>query len=286
MSGAIEFILQNIRLVRFRDIIDICIVAFIIYKAVILVKETRAVQLIKGIIILVVATQIANWLQLNAIGYLLSNTMQVGVLAIIIMFQPEIRRALEKMGNSTIAGTFFATNDEIADVADAVCEASEYMSKHKIGALMLLERNTKLGDIMKSGTALDAQISPQLLINIFMSNTPLHDGATVIGGNKIKASACFLPLTQNNSFSKELGTRHRAAIGVSEITDCISVVVSEETGIISVAMNGELNRNVSLEQLKEIIVSIMGNDNDQKESNSSKKRSFFEKIAQWMVKKK
>lgn len=285
MSGAIEFIIQNLRLIRLRDIIDIVIVAFIIYKGVMLVKETRAVQLIKGIIILVIATQVANWMQLNAIGYLLSNTMQVGVLAIIIMFQPEIRRALEKMGTSTIAGNFFSTNDEIADVADAVCEASKYMSEHRIGALMLLERNTKLGDIMKSGTALDAQISPQLLINIFMSNTPLHDGATVIGGNKIKASACFLPLTQNNSFSKELGTRHRAAIGVSEIADCISIVVSEETGKISVAMNGELERNVNIEQLRNTIINIMGSDNEQKE-NSDAKQSLFEKIAHWMVERK
>lgn len=285
MSGAIEFIIQNLRLIRLRDIIDIAIVAFIICKGVMLVKETRAVQLIKGIIILVIATQVANWMQLNAIGYLLSNTMQVGVLAIIIMFQPEIRRALEKMGTSTIAGNFFSTNDEITDVADAVCEASKYMSEHRIGALMLLERNTKLGDIMKSGTALDAQISPQLLINIFMSNTPLHDGATVIGGNKIKASACFLPLTQNNSFSKELGTRHRAAIGVSEIADCISVVVSEETGKISVAMNGELERNVNIEQLRNTIINIMGSDNEQKE-NSDAKQSLFEKIAHWMVERK
>lgn len=285
MSGAIEFIIQNIRLIRLRDIIDIAIVAFIIYKGVMLVKETRAVQLIKGIIILVIATQVANWLQLNAIGFLLSNTMQVGVLAIIIMFQPEIRRALEKMGTSTIAGNFFSTNDEITDVADAICEASKYMSEHRIGALMLLERNTKLGDIMKSGTALDAQISPQLLINIFMSNTPLHDGATVIGGNKIKASACFLPLTQNNSFSKELGTRHRAAIGVSEIADCISVVVSEETGKISVAMNGELERNVNTEQLRNTIINIMGSDNEQKDNNDAK-QSLFEKIAHWMVERK
>ena len=283
MSELWTFLIQNFSLIRLRDVLDISIVAFVIYICVKFVKETRAVQLIKGIIILVVATQVANWLELNAIGFLLTNTMQVGVLAIIIMFQPEIRRALEKMGTSAGSGTFFNGTDEVSDVADAICEASKYMSERKIGALMILERNTKLGDIMKSGTALDAQISPQLLINIFMSNTPLHDGATVIGGNKIKASACFLPLTQNNSFSKELGTRHRAAIGVSEIADCISVVVSEETGKISVATNGELIRNISVEELKNTIVRIMGNDNEQIES--TEKNSIVDRISRWMVKK-
>lgn len=286
MSEFWTFVIQNIRLVRFRDMLDIAIVAFVIYNGVKLVKETRAAQLIKGIIIFVVATQVANWLELNAIGYLLANTMQVGVLAIIIMFQPEIRRVLEKMGTSTVAGNFFGTSDEINDVANAVCESSKYMAEHKIGALMLLERNTKLGDIMKTGTALDAQISSQLLINIFMSNTPLHDGATIIGGNKIKASACFLPLTQNNSFSKELGTRHRAAIGVSEVADCISVVVSEETGKISIAMNGELRRGVTVDELRSTIIDEMGNDTHQKSDVKPEKVNIVSRLMQWMVKKK
>ena len=283
MSDFWTFLIQNISLIRLRDIVDILIVTFVIYNGIKLVKETRAVQIIKGILILVIATLVANWLGLNAIGYLLANTMQVGVLAIIIVFHPEIRRVLEKMGTSTV-GSIFGSNNEIEDVADAVCQASQYMAEHKIGALMLLERNTKLGDIMKSGTALDAQISPQLLINIFMSNTPLHDGATVIGGNKIKASACFLPLTQNNNFSKELGTRHRAAIGVSEIADCISIVVSEETGKISIAMDGELKRGVSVEELRNTIIRVMGNDNQSSEDEV--KSGFVDKISQWVVKKK
>lgn len=283
MSELWTFIIQNFALIRLRDILDIGIVAFVIYICVKFVRETRAVQLIKGIIILVLSAQLADWFGLNAIGFLLENTLQVGILAIIVLFQPEIRRALEKMATNAVAGSFFSENDEISDVADAICEASKYMSERKIGALMILERNTKLGDIMRSGTALDAQISPQLLINIFMSNTPLHDGATVIGGNKIKASACFLPLTQNNSFSKELGTRHRAAIGVSEITDCISVVVSEETGKISVATNGELIRNISVDELKNTIVKIMGNDNNEVENMD--KTNLISRISKWMVKK-
>lgn len=283
MSEFWTFLIQNLALIRFRDILDIAIVAFVIYICVKFVRETRAFQIIKGIIILVMSAQLADWLDLNAIGFLLTNTMQVGVLAIIILFQPEIRRALEKMATSAVKGAFFNDTDENAAVIDAICEAAKYMSSQKIGALMILERNTKLGDIMKSGTALDAQISPQLLINIFMSNTPLHDGATVIGGNKIKASACFLPLTQNNSFSKELGTRHRAAIGISEITDCISVVVSEETGKISIATNGELIRDISIEKLAKTIIKIMGNDSENIEN--VEKHNLITRISHWVVKK-
>ena len=283
MSEFWTFLIQNLALIRFRDILDISIVAFVIYICVKFVRETRAFQIIKGIIILVVFAQLADWLDLNAIGFSLTNTMQVGVLAIIILFQPEIRRALEKVATSSVKGTFFNDTDENSIVIDAICEAAKYMSSEKIGALMILERNTKLGDIMKSGTALDAQISPQLLINIFMSNTPLHDGATVIGGNKIKASACFLPLTQNNSFSKELGTRHRAAIGISEITDCISVVVSEETGKISIATNGELIRNIHIDNLAKTIVKIMGNDDENVENTD--KHNLITRISHWVVKK-
>ena len=200
------------------------------------------------------------------------------------MFQPEIRRAMEKIGNIS-AGQIFNSNNEIKEMSDSVCEAVSYMAERKIGALILLERNTKLGDIMKSGTLLNAEISSQLIINIFMSNTPLHDGAAVIGENKIKAAACFLPLTQNNSFSKELGTRHRAAIGVSEITDCVSIVVSEETGKISVAMDGGLKRNVSINELDKIIVKELGND-DRDKMESAQKIPIINKIIGWAVKKR
>ena len=152
--------------------------------------------------------QVSDWLDLNAVSYLLANTMQLGLIAILIMFQPEIRRSLEKIGNITATGSIFSSADEVEVVADAICESSKYMTDKKIGALIIFERNVKLGDIIKTGTSLNADISSQLLVNIFMSNTPLHDGAVVRGEGRIKAAACFLPLTQNNSFSKELGTRH------------------------------------------------------------------------------
>jgi len=283
MGEVWTFLIQNIRLVRIRDILDILIVAFVIYGGIRLVRETRAAQLVKGILALVVAAQLADWLELNAISYLLASTLQVGVIAIIVMFQPEIRRALEKIGNTTAAGQLFNSTDELEEMADSICEATTYMSERKIGALIILEKTTKLGDIMKSGTMLDAQVSSQLLINIFMSNTPLHDGATIISGNRIKASACFLPLTQNNSFSKELGTRHRAAIGMSEIADSISVVVSEETGRVSVASDGNLKRNINPNELKKIIIKELGNDDNAK---PVQKLTFVNKFMDLVVKKK
>ncbi len=283
MGNVWTFIIQNLRLVRFRDYIDILIVAFIIYGGIKLVKETRATQLVKGIIAFVVVAQVSDWLDLNAVSYLLTNTMQLGVIAILIMFQPEIRRSLEKIGNITASGSIFSSADEVEIVADAICESSGYMTDKKIGALIIFERNVKLGDIIKTGTSLNADISSQLLINIFMSNTPLHDGAVVIGEGRIKAAACFLPLTQNNSFSKELGTRHRAGIGVSEVADCVSLILSEETGKISVAIDGELKRGVSLEELKKIIIKELGTS---EEEINEQKFPFLNKIIGWVVKKK
>ena len=278
------FLIQNLRLVRIRDVLDILIVTFVIYGGIKLIKETRAAQLIKGIIALIVFAQVADWMDLNAISFLLNNTLQMGLLAIIVMFQPEIRRALEKIGNTAAASQLFGSNDDLVDMADAVSEASRYMADRRIGALIILERNTKLGDIMKSGTILDARISEQLLINMFMSNTPLHDGAAIIGENRIKAGACFLPLTQNNDFSKELGTRHRAGIGVSEVADCVSVIVSEETGKISVAINGQLTRGVKSSELKKLIIKELGND--QKAETTVQKFPIINKIVGWAVKKK
>ncbi len=277
MNNIIRLIAENIKMLRIRDLLDIAIVAFAIYKCIKLIKETRAAQLIKGVLVLVIITQLAGWIQLNATSYILANTMQVGVFALVVVFQPELRRVLEKVGTNTL-GRIFAPEYQAKSITPKICEAVEYMSSRKIGALILMERNTKLGDVMISGTEINADVSAQLLINIFMANTPLHDGATIIGDNRIKASACFLPLTQKNIFSKELGTRHRAAIGISEITDCIAVVVSEETGIISVALNGEITRNLTVQKLGEMLDKVMlssVNDNKKKEN----------KIIKWVVKK-
>ena len=279
MTDAMSFLMDNIRMLRIRDFIDIAIVSYAVYKCIKLVKETRAAQLVKGVLILIILTQLSDWLQFNATNYILSNTMQVGVFALLVVFQPELRRVLEKMGTTTF-GRIFSQEYEAENITPRICEAVEYMAERKIGALIIMERNTKLGDIMTSGTVLNAKVSPQLLINIFIPNTPLHDGATVIGDNIIKASACFLPLSQNNSLSKEMGTRHRAAVGVSEITDCVAIVVSEETGTISIAQNGKITRNLTAKTLGEKLDEIMLSDKG--DADLGKKR----KLKRWTVNRK
>ncbi len=267
MNSALTFLLENLKLIRIRDILDVAIVAFVIYKGTKLVRETRAVQLIKGIIILLLAMQVSGWLSLNAINFLLVNTVQVGMVALLVVFQPELRRALEKVGRSSIGKILNSSGSEngttIANVVTAACA----MQSTKTGALIVFEREIKLADVAKTGIAINSDVSPELIINIFVPNTPLHDGAVIIGDNKIKAAACFLPLTQDNSLSQELGTRHRAAIGITEVADCVVVVVSEETGRISLAVNGQINRNITADNLEKTLKSyLVEESNDLKAS--------------------
>ena len=233
------------------DIIDILLVAYAIYKAMSLVRETRAVQLLKGIAILIIATQVSEWQRLNAINYLLKYVMQFGVLAMIIVFQPELRRALEKVGRSNI-GTFLSFDSKEYDIdstVNEICTAAKEMSESKTGALIVIERNTMLGEIINTGTTVNANVSAQLLGNLFFKNSPLHDGAVIIRRDKIVAASCYLPLTDDNTLNKELGTRHRAGIGISETADCAAIIVSEETGKISLALGGNLTRNLTAESL-------------------------------------
>ena len=242
--------------IRFTDILDILIVAYLIYKIVGYFRETRAFQLLKGIVILLVFMQLSEFMQLNTISFILRNTMQVGVIALIVIFQPELRRALTQIGNKKLS--LFGVDENEAKtkteyVVGQVTEACEMLSKQRIGALIVFQRETKIGDIIRTGINMDSEVSSELLINIFIPNTPLHDGAVIIGANKIKASACFLPLSQNENLSKELGTRHRAGIGITESSDAVAVIVSEETGKISIAMNGTLTRNIAGEDRKSVV---------------------------------
>lgn len=256
-TAAADYIRKFFLVVRPMDFVDIIIVAYVCYKAIKLVRETRAVQLVKGLLVLVIVMQISHWLQLNTINYILRNTMQVGVVALLVVFQPELRRALEKVGRSNISNILNPADNKISDVADAISEAAESMSRDRVGALIVLERETRLGDIINSGTILNAAVSVPLLINIFVPNTPLHDGAVIIRGDIIVSASCILPLTHNDSLSRELGTRHRAALGVTENSDCVVVVVSEETGKISVATDGKMTRNLTPDALRRMIVSLM-----------------------------
>ena len=237
------------------DILDIFIVAYIIYKIIFWIKETRAWTLLKGIIVIFAFYIFASILKLNTIMWILTNTISVGITAIIVVFQPELRRALEQLGKGKMFDIFVKTNEENNEKAnskmvDEIIKAADKMSSVKTGALILIEKSVPLGELERTGISLDAIVTSQLLINIFEKDTPLHDGAVIIRSNRIAAATCFLPLTESNEISMELGTRHRAAIGASEVSDAYIIVISEETGYISMAKDGILYRNISTETLK------------------------------------
>lgn len=239
-------------------IIDLSIVIFLGIKLVKIAKKSRAWQLLKGIVLLVLATWLSGIFELHILNYILMAVMNWGVFALIVIFQPEIRRALEQLGTNKFT-KFFGMDKDIAtktkeDIYKVVIAADE-LAKEKTGALIVLERDIQIKDIISSGIEMGAEVSPQLLTNIFVPKTPLHDGAVVISGNKIAAAACMLPLASDQDIAKELGTRHRAAIGISKESDAIAVVVSEETGKISVAKDGSLIADVRPDALKKILIS-------------------------------
>ncbi len=233
-----------------KDLIDILIVSYVIYKLLVLIRGTRAVQLLKGIFVLVIAWAVSTWFNLYTLEWLMNQMFTFGVLALVIIFQPELRRALEQIGRGKLFGTRSANEmDETGRVIGELIKAVNYMSRRKIGALIVFERTTGLNEYIESGIAMHSRISSELLINIFIPNTPLHDGAVIVQGGNIAAAACYLPLSENPFISKELGTRHRAAIGISEVGDAISVIVSEETGDVSLAINGQIVRKINEESM-------------------------------------
>ena len=241
-------------LFRVADVIDILIIAFVFYKLAQISRETRANPIVKAILLFIAATWVSEWLSLNTVNYILRNVMQIGMFAILIIFQPELRSALEKVGRTRFSNLF--THDEEGsseNVAEEIASACAQMSAQRIGALIVLERYTKSGDISRTGCTINGDVSRDILINIFIPNTPLHDGAVIIREGKILAARCILPLTRNESLSSELGTRHRAAIGMSESSDAIVVVVSEETGKISIAADGSISRNYTEDTLKKAL---------------------------------
>lgn len=236
------------------EVIDILIVSFVIYKLFTLIRGTRAIQLLKGILIVVAGWLLGITFGLNTLSWLMSQAMTYGVLGVMIIFQPELRRALEQLGR----GTFFsrsstADEEKIGVVLDETVKAIQYMAKRRIGALIVFERETGLNDYIETGTSIDGKLTSELMINIFIPNTPLHDGAVIVRKDKIMAAGCYLPLSENPFISKELGTRHRAALGLSELTDSLSIIVSEETGHVSVSMNGEVHRDLSADGLAEVL---------------------------------
>ena len=251
------------------SVIDIFLTAVIIYIVLDWIKDSQAMQVVKGVIIILAATQISRWLGLTTIYYIYQNVITVGILALVIMFQPELRRTLEKIGSTKLKDfiTSISQNDDDADrkyTIEQVVAAVSEMSKTKTGALIVFERETNLKDIIDTGTYLDSVATKQLLINIFTPNTPLHDGAVILGKGtyRVKAAGCLLPLTQNRNLSQEIGTRHRSAIGLSEISDALVVVVSEETGIISYALNGKLSRFMDAKALTALLTEALNPNNN------------------------
>ncbi|NBI29981.1 diadenylate cyclase CdaA [Chengkuizengella marina] len=236
--------------ITFMDIIDILIVSYVIYKLIMIIRGTRAVQLLQGIVVVIVAWALSILLGLNTLQWMMEQAFNYGLLAVIIIFQPELRRALEQLGRGKIfTRTVSQEEKEVNDRISEVIKSINYLSKRKIGALIVFEKETGLNEYIESGIQLKSKISAELLINIFTPNTPLHDGAVVIKNGEIRAAGCYLPLSENPFISKELGTRHRAAIGMSEVSDALCIVVSEETGAISMAMNGQVVRDVKDESL-------------------------------------
>ena len=274
----LDTVVNSIKNMSISSVLDILAVSYIFYKGYMLIKETRAEQLLKGIIFLILLIPISKLLNLEVLSWILSNTITIGVLSFIIIFQPEIRRALEHIGRSAFNERHLSEDEHTMEkIINEIITAADNLSKTKTGALIVIERVTRLGETINTGIKLDAIVSAQLLENIFVVNTPLHDGATIIRNDRIISAGCFLPLTANKNVDKALGTRHRSAIGMSENSDAIIITVSEETGTISLAVNGSLTRNYNKDKLRDILFRIMKRDN-------GGKINFREQVAAWMKK--
>ncbi len=272
----IFFALKNIRVL---DIVDILVVAFVIYKCVDFFKKSRAGQLMKGVFMLLFIFFIAQWLELVSLKWLLNKLIDSAIVVVAIIFQPELRRVLERVGRGQLGGNR-AISDEsevLSRTIDAVCKSCSSMQEQKIGALIVFERSTLLSEIADTGTLMDAEASTQLISNIFFPKSPLHDGALLLREGRLLSAGCILPLTSNDNIHSSLGTRHRAAIGLSENSDAAVVVVSEETGTISVAVNGEIKRNFNTVTLRQELNKLLFIDenNNAKESLFSKVKNIF-----------
>lgn len=263
--------------ITFTNILEILILALLVYNVLLWIKNTKAWTLLKGIMVVVCAVCVVYIFQMDTLKFIVSQAINIAIMAALVIFQPELRRALEQLGEKKIISALIPimdTNREVSELfsdktVNEIVKAASEMSKVKTGALMVIEQNIRLDEYERTGIMLDSVVTSQLLINIFEHNTPLHDGAVIIKGNRITSATCYLPLSDNMMLSKELGTRHRAGVGISEVTDSLTVIVSEETGNISIAYKGELQRNVPADVLKEQLIVL------QNKSVSSKKFKFW-----------
>jgi len=258
-----------------RHVFDIAIVAYLLYRLFLLIRETRAEQVLKGLAILLFATWLSGMLRFNAIHMILRNTAELGVIALLIVFQPELRRALEKIGRGSIIdkAMFMQAERDKKAMLEEIVKAVQKLAKSKLGALIVIERKTGLNDVIETGVKIDAKVTEELLENIFIPNTPLHDGAVIIRDDRIAAAACFLPLTENPNTGKQLGTRHRAALGISELSDSLSLVVSEETSVISLAVDGKLIRHLEPKTLMDMLQKLHNGEKETRSFNLMRWRS-------------
>ena len=262
----------NLPKVSVIDVLEIVILAFVIYHVALWIKNTRAWVLLKGIIVLLACYVIAYILRMNVIVWIFERTISIGITALMIVFQPELRRALEELGQKKIVSTLIPfddtrnQNERFSERSiNEIVKATVEMAKAKTGALIIMEKDIDLSEYERTGIELDSTISSQLLVNIFEHNTPLHDGAVIIRGDRIVSATCYLPLSDNMGLSKELGTRHRAGVGISEVTDSLTIIVSEETGRISVAVGGKLLRNIDGDLLRKKLTEMQGKSGDDTE---------------------
>jgi diadenylate cyclase len=267
--------------VRWTDIVEILIIAFLVYHILVWIKDTKAWSLFKGLVVILVFILFAAIFNMTTILWIVKNIFSIAVIAIVVVLQPELRKALETLGRKNLFSSMFTINGRQADISEGrfsdhtvneIVRASVEMSKVRTGALMVIEQTQPLSEYERTGIEIDAAISSQLLINIFEHNTPLHDGAVIIKGNRITSATCYLPLSDNMQLSKDLGTRHRAGVGISEATDSLTVIVSEETGYISVAYRGNLSRNLSADELKERLESIQNKKTEDRKRKNRKGR--------------
>jgi diadenylate cyclase len=258
-DSALDAWLSAIERFNVLNAIDIIIVAYLLYRLLLLIRGTRAVQLLQGVIVILLATGLSSLLHLTTVNWLLNKILTLGLFAIPIVFQPELRRALEQVGRGGFFSLSFRSTapEETQQLIAEIVKSTQVLAKAKIGALIVIERETGLTEYIETGTLVEGLVSSQLLINTFIPNTPLHDGAVVVRGRRLVSAGCFLPLTENRNLDKELGTRHRAALGVTEQSDAVAVVVSEESGKISIAVDGVLTRDLSENALFELLQTLL-----------------------------
>lgn len=263
----------------FRILLDVLIISYVFYLLLTLLRDSRAFQLIKSVILILVVAFVAELLQFSTVSFVLKLVIEVLPVMLIVLFQPELRRILEGLGQKSFMELFKSGTQKTADLSVMVSEivkATYAMAEEKTGALIILERKTNLSEVIRTGTTVDSAVTAQFLRQLFIKNTPLHDGAVIIKNSRIAAAACYLPLSTNMQLNKDLGTRHRAGIGISETTDCISIIVSEETGYVSVSQNGVLKRNIKEDTLRAVLIEEM-TPHTESDKSSSKRASIFKK---------